>query len=163
MAKVLHNKVLYADADMARADWGTALATIFGVLGIGMGLWWADATATLIISTSILRDGISNIKAAISGLSDARATHYDDSGPHPLTDEVEKLVQEVEWVQVARARVRDQGHLFHTEMFIVPVEGHHVTLEELTLIRHLIMELDWKFQDVVVVPVSDLDPHQVPR
>lgn len=162
LARDLHDKVLYADADMARADWGTALATIVGVLGIGVGLWWADAVAALVISLSILKDGVSNIRGSLSGLSDARATIYDNSRPHPLTDEVEEVVQQVDWVEVARARVRDQGHVFHTEMFVVPVAGHQITLEELTDIRHLIMDLDWKLQDVVVVPVSDLDPHQVP-
>ena len=39
LARTLPDKVLYADADMARADWQTALATIVGVLGIGVGLW----------------------------------------------------------------------------------------------------------------------------
>ncbi|NLZ56800.1 MAG: cation transporter [Corynebacterium sp.] len=163
LARQLHDKVLYADADMAKADWGTGLATIVGVLGIGAGIWWADSVAALVISVSILKDGVTNIAASISGLSDARATQYDDSKPHPLTVEVEDLVQEVDWVEAARARVRDQGHLFHTEMFVVPIRGHQVTLEELTQVRNMIRELDWKFQDVVVVPVSDLDPRMVPK
>lgn len=164
LAKELHDKVLYADADMAKADWGTALATIVGVLGIGVGLWWADSVAALMISLSILKDGVSNIRTAVLDLSDARATGYDGRHPHPLTEEVEELVRdEVEWVEVARARVRDQGHVFHTEMFVVPRTGHEPTLEELLAVRHLIEGLDWKFQDVVVVPVSHLDPHQVPR
>lgn len=38
LAKVLHDKVLHADADIAKAGWGTALATIIGVLGLGVGL-----------------------------------------------------------------------------------------------------------------------------
>ena len=164
LARELHDKVLYADADMAKADWGTALATIVGVLGIGLGLWWADAVAALVISLSILKDGVSNIRTAIRDLSDARATGYAGRHPHPLTGEVEDLVQqEVDWVEVARARVRDQGHVFHTEMFVVPRPGHQPTLEELLAVRHLIEGLDWKFQDVVVVPVRHLDPHQVPR
>src|SRR5690606_660380 len=50
LAPVLHNKLLYADADMATADWHTNAASIVGVLGIGMGLWWLDGVAALFIS-----------------------------------------------------------------------------------------------------------------
>ncbi|QGU06605.1 Cation efflux family protein [Corynebacterium occultum] len=162
LAEPLHDKVLYADADMARADWGTALATIVGVLGIGLGFWWADSVAALVISASILRDGVSNIRAAIEGLSDARATRYDNSGPHPLGEEVEDLAGKFSWVEQARARVRDQGHVFHTEMFVVPVQGHIPSLGELAELQQQIIDLDWKFQDVVVVPVRELNPRQVP-
>jgi divalent metal cation (Fe/Co/Zn/Cd) transporter len=53
----LHDKVLYADADLNKADWMTALGTIIGVSGIGVGLWWTDAVAALFISFMILHDG----------------------------------------------------------------------------------------------------------
>src|SRR5690625_2674094 len=46
LAKELHDKLLYADADMAKADWGTAAATIIGVLGIGLGFWWRSEEHT---------------------------------------------------------------------------------------------------------------------
>lgn len=162
LAEPLHDKVLYADADMAKADWGTAVATIVGVLGIGVGLWWADAIAALVISASILKDGVTNIRASISGLSDARATTYNNSGPHPLTDEVEELARRIDWVDQARARVRDQGHIFHTEMFVVPVEDYMPTPAQLDELTEQIADLDWKLQDVVIAVVSEIDPQQVP-
>lgn len=52
IARQLHDKVLYADAEMNRADWLTAGAAILGILGIGAGLWWADAVAAAIIATT---------------------------------------------------------------------------------------------------------------
>src|SRR5690625_7909089 len=82
---------------MAKADWGTAAATIIGVLGIGLGFWWADSIAALVISVSIVKDGITNIRAAVTGLSDAQATRYDDSAAHPLTTDVEKRARETAW------------------------------------------------------------------
>src|SRR5690606_23346848 len=45
LARQLHNKVLYADADMNKADWMTAVGSMIGVAGIGIGLWWMDAVA----------------------------------------------------------------------------------------------------------------------
>lgn len=162
LAKPLHDKVLYADADMARADWGTAIATTVGVLGIGFGIWWADAVAALVIAASIIKDGVTNIRAAISALVDSRATRFDNSGPHHLTADAEEVAQDENWVADARARVRELGHVFHTEMFVVPAEGYAPTPEETEQLTEKIADLDWKFQDVVVVVVSEIDPLQVP-
>ena len=76
LAEDLHDKVLYADADMNKADWMTALGSIIGVTGIGLGLWWLDAVAALFISFTILSDGVKNMRSAIRDLMDARATTY---------------------------------------------------------------------------------------
>jgi cation diffusion facilitator family transporter len=84
LAEKLHDKVLYADADMNKADWMTAVAAVAGVTGIGVGWWWADYAAALVISGSILHDGVRNTRAAVSALMDKRAMTYDDDAPHPL-------------------------------------------------------------------------------
>lgn len=162
LAKDLHDKLLYADADMAKADWGTAVASTVGVLGIGLGFWWADAVAALVISASILRDGVVNMKAAISDLGDGRAMTYDNSATHPLNDDVEKAVLEMHWVKDARARVRDQGRFFHTELFVEPVEGYTPAPEEITSLVKRIQNLDWKLRDVVASVVEKIDRFQAP-
>ncbi|NLE97888.1 MAG: cation transporter [Propionibacterium sp.] len=162
LAEQLHDKVLYADADMMKADWLTGVATIVGVLGVGIGWWWADATAAIVVSATIVKDGWDNVKNAIMGLTDARAMHFDDRAPHELTYEVEREVPEVPWVLEARARVRDEGHVFHVEMFVVPMPGFTPTTAHLKAVRQLIEGLDWKLHDVVVVLVDELRPEQVP-
>lgn len=81
LAEPLHNKVLYADADMNKADWMTSFAAIVGIAGIGLGLWWADAAAAIVIATSIVKDGATNLSAAVSGLMDARPTTVDNKNP----------------------------------------------------------------------------------
>lgn len=48
LAPVLHNKLLFADADMAKADWHTNVASIVGVLGVG--IWWLDGVAATFTS-----------------------------------------------------------------------------------------------------------------
>src|SRR5690606_22555560 len=58
LARDLHNKVLYADADMNKADWMTAVGSIVGVAGVGIGLWWLDYAAALFIAGGILYDGL---------------------------------------------------------------------------------------------------------
>ncbi|MBD8062497.1 cation transporter [Oceanitalea stevensii] len=162
LAQSLHDRVLYADADMNKADWMTAAGAIIGIIGIGLGLWWADAVAALFISGSILHDGVSNMRVAISALMDARAETYDGHDPHPLVGRIDERLQEVPWVATARSRVRDQGHVFHVESFVVPVEGHTPTLEELTDARRAVVELDWKIDDLVLVPVPELPEQLLP-
>ncbi|RWZ59320.1 cation transporter [Labedella populi] len=159
LAKELHDKVLYADADMNKADWQTAVGSIVGVAGIGIGWWWADAAAAIFIASSIVRDGVKNVRAAVTDLMDSRATTFDDGKPHPLGRRVVDEVRALRWVDDAGVRLRDQGHVFHAEVFVVPRRGK-VSLSELEDARDRLIALDWKLQDVVLVPVEQL-PEEV--
>ncbi|MEN1973679.1 cation transporter [Cellulomonas sp. P4] len=162
LARTLHDRVLYADADMNKADWMTALGTVVGVLGIGAGLWWADAAAALFIAGSILRDGATNLRVAAAALMDARATTVDGTDVHPLVGRVDEYLRAVPWVAAARSRVRDQGHVFHVESFVVPRDGTAPGPEDLTELRRGVAALDWKIQDLVVVPVEQLPEQMLP-
>lgn len=84
IAKRLHDKVLHTDADMQKADWQTGLAGIVGVLGVGLGFWWADAAAAALISLSILKDGFKNMRVAAAELLDSVPRAL--ASPHIATD-----------------------------------------------------------------------------
>ncbi|WP_336660340.1 cation transporter [Leucobacter sp. USHLN153] len=156
LAKDLHDKVLYADADMNKADWTTAAGSIVGVVGIGFGLWWADAAAALFIAAGIVWDGFKNMRAAITDLMDTRATTFDDGKPHPVACKVDDYLRALPWASEVGSRVRDQGHVFHVESFIVPASGAVPSLDELVAARDGCVELDWKIQDIVLVPIDQL-------
>lgn len=160
LAEELHDKVLYADADMNKADWMTAAGSIVGVAGIGLGLWWADAAAALFIAASILWDGVKNMRGAITDLMDTAATTFDDEKPHPLTARIDAELRRQPWVREAGSRVRDQGHVLHVEAFVVPTNPRRVSLERLLRARDECIDLDWKIQDMVIVPVDEL-PEEV--
>lgn len=160
LAEELHDKVLYADADMNKADWMTAAGSIVGVAGIGLGLWWADSAAALFIAVSILWDGFKNIRAAVTDLMDTRATTFDDDEPHPVTAQVDDYLRSLPWVREVGSRVRDQGHVFHVESFIVPRRGMEPSIAQLVEARDAAIDLDWKVQDIVLVPIDAL-PEEV--
>jgi len=160
LAKDLHNKVLYADADMNKADWMTAVGSIVGVAGIGIGLWWADAVAALFIASSIAWDGIRNTRGAITDLVDTRATTFDDERPHPVAQKVDAYLRSLSWVEDAASRVRDQGQFFHIEAFVVPRGRHKPSVAQLEDAARVSRRIDWKARDVVIVPVSEL-PRQL--
>jgi divalent metal cation (Fe/Co/Zn/Cd) transporter len=155
LAPVLHNKLLHADADMAKADWQTTVASIVGVLGVGVGIWWLDGVAALFISLGIIGDGFRNTKAAIVDLMDQRARTYDSARPHPLAADIVAYLRSRPWVAEAGVRMRDQGQVFHIEAFVVPHHGT-VRIARLTAAAEGITDIDWKMQDVVVIPVTQL-------
>lgn len=156
IAEQLHDKVLYADADMNKADWQTGVATAVGVAGVGLGLWWFDAAAAIFVGASILKDGLGNVGTAITDLADARARTINGNAEHPVIREAETRALTFAWVRRAGARVRDEGHVFHTEMFVVPAPGSTMTAEVVEDLRASLAGLDWKLEDVVVVPVPEL-------
>ncbi|MFJ4175113.1 cation transporter [Microbacterium sp. NPDC089696] len=155
LAPVLHNKLLYADADMAKADWQTTVASIVGVLGVGVGLWWLDGAAALFISLGIIWDGVKNTKTAVIDLMDQRARTYDSAAPHPLAGDVLSTIRSRPWVKEASVRMRDQGQVFHIEAFVVPHRGK-VALADITDLEERITDLDWKVQEIVIVPTRSL-------
>ena len=155
LAPVLHDKALYADADMAKADWTTGLATIVGVLGVGIGLWWLDSAAALCISAGIVVDGVRNVRAAVSDLMDQRARTVDSAKPEPLIDAVITRTMLARWVRECGVRMRDMGHVFHIEVFVVPRHGR-VRVANLDRLSKDIAALDWRAQDVVISPVENL-------
>jgi len=155
LAAKLHNKLLFADADMSKADWTTNVGSIVGVAGIGVGLWWADSAAALLISMSIMWDGMKNTKAAVFDLMDERATTFDQKHAHPLIGEIDAHLRSLRWVADAGSRVRDEGHVFHIEAFVVPKRGK-ASVAQLEEAAAGCAALDWKVQDIVIVPVSRL-------
>ncbi len=161
LAPVLHNKLLYADADMAKADWQTNAASIIGVLGIGLDIWWLDGAAAVFISLGIIADGLRNTKGAIVDLMDQRARTHDDKRPHPLAGQIVRHLNRQSWVAEAAVRMRDEGQVFHVEAFVVPRRGR-VRVADIDSVSKGIAALDWKIQDVVVVPVSAL-PQEADR
>lgn len=151
----LHDKVLHADAEMMRADWMTATAGAIGVVGIGFGLWWLDATAATAIGLSIVKDGWRYVSNAVGDLMDARPDTYDEKEPHPIKAKVEQAIGGWEWVHEGVARLRENGHVLAGQVLVVPaVDSGIVDLVEEAIDE--LRALDWKLEDVVVVPVREI-------
>ena len=154
LAAVLHDKILYADAEMNRADWMTAGAAALGVIGIGFGLWWADAVAGAFISQDIVRDGIRNIRAAVGDLMDRMPHTYDDDEEDPIVRELCEALERLNWVRSARVRLREEGHVYAGEAFVEPVDEHDL-LDRCATAREQLLGEHWKLHDIVVVPIRD--------
>ena len=127
LARELHNKVLYADAHMNKADWLTAAAAMVGVVGIGFGLWWADAVAAALISLDTTRDGFTNLRHAVNDLMDQTPTTVAHDDTDPLRDRVAERLKELDWVADVEVRLREEGQIYFGEAFVVPSDPSDLT------------------------------------
>ena len=157
LAAALHDKVLFADAKMNRADWLTAAAAAGGVIGIGLGLWWADSVAALVIAADILHDGQRYLRESVSDLMDEWPRTYDEGEPHPAAERVKQEVEALPWVAEAAVRMREQGHMIGGEVWLVPVGGQEGLTERLERLTEHLRGLDWRLHDIVVAPVTSLE------
>ena len=114
LAERLNDKVLYTDANMNKANWMTGAAGIAGVLGLGLGYWWADSVAAALISVSIIHDGFTALRSATAELIDGSPRAL-DSGK--LSDEAEQLKRELcDRFLGAEVRLRETGRYISAEV-----------------------------------------------
>jgi hypothetical protein len=73
-----------------------------------------------------------------------------------LLERIEETLCDLDWVQDAQARLREEGHVFTGEALVIPRDEDDL-VARLEGAARLLAELDWRFYDVVVVPVSSLD------
>ena len=157
LAEELHDKVLYADADMNKADWMTAVGSIVGVAGSASASGGRDSAAALFIAGSILWDGVKNIARRRRGPHGHPGHDLRRRQAAPAIVQVDEYLRALDWVADAGSRVRDQGHVFHVESFVVPRRGK-MPRSTSSRARDGCIELDWKVEDIVIVPVPDFPP-----
>jgi len=155
LAEELHNKVLYADAKMNKANWLTAGAAMVGVVGIGFGLWWADAAAAAIISLDISKDGLSNLRRAVVDLMDQTPTTIDEDNADPLRDRLAAMLRDLDWVEDVELRLREEGQVYFGEALVVPSDETNIT-EKIEAALKQARDLEWRIYDLALVPVREL-------
>ena len=114
LARRLSDKVLHTDALMQKADWMTGAAGVFGVAGVGYGLWWADAAAAVLIAADIVRDGFRALRVAVAELSDGAPRALDSSA---ISEDAEELERHLAGrFPGARVRLRETGRYISAEV-----------------------------------------------
>lgn len=157
LAEALHESTLYADADMNKADWMTAAAAIVGILGIGLGFWWADSLAAAVISLDVLKDGVTHVRKAMFNLMDQRPTETIGNKPLGLEDLIaETLLREPDILDAA-SRLREEGHIVGGEIFVVLAPGQTNVARRVQEIAEQARALDWRLYDLIVMPVEVIE------
>jgi len=154
-ARELHDKTLWADALMNKADWMTGLAGILGILGIGLGWWWADAVAAMVIAFSVLHDGYQHTSAAIRDLCDETPRTVDDRELEPLIEEVRDYLDSQSWLVKSHLRFREEGRYLTGSIHVVPSTAASL-LEHLKKAEEDILALHWRMRAVTIMPLREL-------
>lgn len=154
LAPVIHDKVLYADAEMNRADWMAESATAVGVIGAGLGYWWLDPVAAAIVCLDILRDGVTNLGAAVSDLVDETPkTTTDRRKLEPLPGELAAHLETLPWVEKAEVRMREEGHVFFGEAFVAPKTTENI-VRNIADAADEAKSFNWRVHDLTIMPVE---------
>lgn len=156
LAPRLHDKILHADAQMMKADWMAETAAAAGVIGVGLGYAWADPLAAGLVSIEILRDGGANLRASVTDLIDRRPERADGSGWEHLPEDIRERLRAMDWVADAQVRLRDAGHIFLGEAFVVPRPGTEELMGKLAQAAEEVKALDWRVHEIVLMPVESL-------
>ena len=114
VARRTHDMVLHTDAQMQKADWMTGLAAIAGIIGVGLGFWWADAAAAALISLSVLNDGIRALRSSSAELVDSVPREL---GSSKMAADAKSLCEELKrrWPG-ADVRLRESGRYIQAQV-----------------------------------------------
>ena len=114
LAMRLQDEVLFTDSKMNKANWQTGAAGIVGILGLGLGWWWADAVAAAFISVGIIADGWRALRVATAELVDGTPRALGSTGPDEEAGLlVEKLARQYPGADI---RLRETGRYIHAEV-----------------------------------------------
>jgi cation diffusion facilitator family transporter len=114
LAETLSDKLVHTDALMNKANWMTGAAGIAGVVGLGLGWWWADSVAAAVISLDIINDGVKALRSSTAELIDSapRALSSPD-----LSDDAQALKARLQArYPAADIRLRETGRRIHAEV-----------------------------------------------
>jgi divalent metal cation (Fe/Co/Zn/Cd) transporter len=114
LAQKLQDEVLFTDAKMNKANWQTGVAGLAGVIGLGLGWWWADSAAAAFISLGIISDGWKALRIATAELVDGAPRELGSTRPDA---EAELLIEKLErQYPEAEIRLRETGRYIRAEV-----------------------------------------------
>lgn len=114
LAREMQDEVLFTDSKMNKANWQTGAAGLAGVIGLGLGWWWADSVAAAFISVGIIADGWRALRIATAELCDGVPRELGGIGPDP---EARLLVETLAArYPAATIRLRETGRYIHAEV-----------------------------------------------
>ncbi|MDP1604236.1 MAG: cation transporter [Legionella sp.] len=150
LAHKLYDKILFADSKMNKASWMSGFASIFGIIGIGAGFWWADAAVGILISIDIMKDGYCNLKQSVLDLLDEVPKMLGKDKTDPLIGEVRSMIKREKWVESVNLRFRDEGHIFFGDIFIIP-KKEEISTETIQKLHDKIKDYHWRLHDIMIM------------
>jgi divalent metal cation (Fe/Co/Zn/Cd) transporter len=158
LAKTLSSKAIEAESATNRNEWMSEGAGIIGILVVGLGYWWGDAVAAVLISAQIVVDGWENLRQVIADLMDEAPTRLGSRELEDLPQKIKHSIEQQAWVDRAAVRLREHGHLITGELFVVPRTDKDLVARIDELLEE-VQHLDWRLHSLAVMPVPSLDDY----
>ena len=158
VARTLHSKAIEAESATNRNEWMSEGAGILGILLVGFGLWWGDAVAAALISLQIVHEGINNLRQVIGDLMDEAPSQIGKRELEDLPRRMQEAAERLPWVEAARVRLREHGHVITGEIFVVPRAGTDL-VGAIAEARGRLGALDWRLHDLTMMPVENVEPY----
>lgn len=146
LAEKLADKLLHTDALMNKANWMTGAAGVAGIIGLGLGWWWADSVAAAFISLDILHDGFKAIRSSTAELVDGTPRALASADIAEEADALEAALKTL--YPEATIKLRETGRLIRAEIHgSLPDEPFHLE-------RHWPgkAERNWRLAQIAFVP-----------
>ena len=112
--------------------------------------------AAALVSLAILKDGATNLWVAVADLIQRRPMRTDRSAYEPLPDELKRRMEALDWVDKAEVRLRESGHVFFGEVFVVPRTMEQLP-ERIRQATEDARRLNWRLHDLTITAVDRLD------
>tara|TARA_R110002072_G_C7865546_1_gene526849 strand:- start:181 stop:1152 length:972 start_codon:yes stop_codon:yes gene_type:complete len=141
IGRELRDKILFTDADTNAADWQTGLAGCLGILGVALGFWWSDSLIAVLISISILRDGLRGVKIATTALLDGMPRCLDSMEIDTDADMIEARLRA--HYPDCVVQIRETGRYFRVT--VEPEKSRHI---DSALAEALLDRDDWRLIEV---------------
>ena len=154
-AEVLHDKTLAADAEINTADWQSATAAMIGIAGVGLGYWWTDAVAAVLISIEIIRSGWSELRTAVGDIADRRPVAVLSKDDEPLPEILTRRLRRYNWVEDVVVRVRERGREFTAEAHLIPANDENL-LDRISEASANPRDIDPRLAELTIAPVREL-------
>jgi len=150
LAEQLNDKLLHTNALMNKANWMTGAAGLGGVLGLGFGLWWADALAAAIISADIINDGWKALRSSTAELIDGAPRALGGPDTSPDADQLHAALDRR--FPGSTIKMRETGRLIRVEIHDARAPEPMPPLETLWPCGH---DSAWRLAQISFSPPSE--------
>lgn len=152
-ARAIFDRPIYADALMNKAQWLSSSSALVGVVLAGLGVWWGDALAGIVIALDVVHDGYTHLAQAGSDVMDAAPRTFDKERLDPLIARIRSAVEGASGVGDCEVLARENGRFLFVNVLVLPSgEGLRTKLAE--DLRKRVHTLDWR---IIYVAVEVVD------
>ena len=116
-----------------------------------------SSVSTGVIALDITWDGFKNLRQVMADMLDETPKLVDGSAREALPERVRGYLKGLPWVEDADVRMRDGGHAFTGEAFVVPRDARDL-ISRLRDAAEGARALDWRMLDLTITPVESLNP-----